>query len=106
MRPRRTGAFCSRRLVSEVRVDLVETVEELRKANGSDGTHDRQADRRVDGVAPADPIPEPEHVRGVDAELRHAITMGGDCDEMLGYGRDVFRCPDRRTANALPLSRW
>ena len=36
-----------------------------------DGEHRRQADRRVHRVAPADPVPEAEHVGGVDAELRH-----------------------------------
>ena len=41
-----------------------------REAVGPDGDHQRQADRRVDRVAAADPVPEPEHVGGVDAELR------------------------------------
>ena len=35
-----------------------------------DREHGRQADRRIHRVAAADPVPEPEHVGGVDAELR------------------------------------
>ena len=41
-----------------------------RKLSGPDGEHGRQADGRVHRIAAADPVPEPEHVGGVDAELR------------------------------------
>ena len=37
---------------------------------GADGDHGGQADGRVHRVAAADPVPEAEHVGGVDAELR------------------------------------
>ena len=36
----------------------------------ADRDHRREADRRVHRVAAADPVPEAEHVAGVDAELR------------------------------------
>ena len=49
----------------------------------ADRQHRREADRRLHGVAPADPVPEPEHVGGVDAELRHFRGIGRDRDEVL-----------------------
>ena len=39
------------------------------KRSGPIGEHRREADRGVHRVAAADPVPEAEHVRGVDAEL-------------------------------------
>ena len=50
----------------------------------ADGERDRQADRGPQAVAPADPVPEPEHVGGVDAELRDLRLVGRDGDEVLG----------------------
>ena len=50
----------------------------------SDGEHRRKADRRVHGVASADPVPEPEHVGRIDAELRHFCRIRRDRDEVLG----------------------
>ena len=51
-----------------------------------DGDHQRQADRRVDGVAPADPLPEAEHVGGVDAEGGDLLGVRADGDEVPGDG--------------------
>ena len=65
-----TGRFCSERRGAEVLVDRVEAGEELAEPVVADRDHERQPDRRVDRVAPAHPVPEAEHVRGVDAELR------------------------------------
>ena len=48
----------------------VEAGEELAEALGADRDHQRQPDRRVDRVAAAHPVPEAEHVGGVDAERR------------------------------------
>ena len=55
---------------AEVLIHLVKASEQLAEVLRPDGEHRRQADRRVHRVAPADPVPELEHVRGVDAELR------------------------------------
>ena len=52
----------------------------------ADGQHRGEADRRVHGIAPADPVPELEHVRGIDAELRHFRRVRRDGDKMLGDG--------------------
>ena len=51
-----------------------------------DGDHQRQPDRRVDRVAAADPLPEAEHVGGVDAERRHLLGVRADGDEVAGDG--------------------
>ena len=55
-----------------------------RKPAGPIDEHQRQADRRVDRVAAADPVPEAEHVLGVDAELGDLLGVGADRDEVLG----------------------
>src|SRR5256885_927724 len=39
---------------------------------------------RVQGIAPADPVPEAEHVRGVDAELGYLPRVRRDGHEVLG----------------------
>ena len=44
--------------------------------------HDRQADRRPQRIAPANPIPELEHVGGIDAELAHPFGIGRNRDEV------------------------
>ena len=69
---------------AEVLVHLVEAVEHGAEVLRADGKHRRKADRRIHGVAPADPVPEPEHVGRVDAELRHFRGVRRDGDKMLG----------------------
>ena len=64
-----------------------------RKCVRADREHRREADRRVHRVAAADPVPEAEHVRGVDAELRDLRGVGRDGDEVL---RDRARVAAQR----------
>src|ERR1051325_1581438 len=64
------------RRVPEMSIQLMETREHGAEIFRSDRDHSGQSDCRVDRVATADPIPEFEHVRGVDAELRHSLTVG------------------------------
>ena len=81
---------------AEVLVHRVEAGEHLAEVLGTDRDHRRQADRGVHRVAAADPVPEAEHVRGVDAELRDALGVGRDRDEVLGdrvVGRRARRRP-------------
>ena len=52
----------------------------------ADGQHGGEADGRIHGVAAADPIPEAEHVGGIDAELGYFRGVGGHRDEVLGHG--------------------
>ncbi len=74
-----------RRRGAEVLVDQVEAVQHLAELLRADRDHQREADRGVVRVAAADPVPELEHVGHVDAEVRHALGVGGQCDEVLGH---------------------
>ena len=69
---------------AEMLVHLVEAVEHGAEVIRADGQHRREADGRVHRIAPADPVPELEHVGGVDAELGHLLGVGRDRDKMLG----------------------
>ena len=71
---------------TEVLVHGAEAGEHGAKVFGANGDHGRKTDGRVHRVAAADPVPEPEHVRRVDAELRHFFGVGRDGDEVPGYG--------------------
>ena len=67
-----------------------------RKFVGSDGEHRRQADGRIHRIAAAHPVPEAEHVCGVDAELRHLRRVGRHGDEMLRHRLGVAAQPAQR----------
>ena len=69
---------------ADVLVDGVESREQLAEDLGSELDHERQADGRVDRVAAADPVPEPEGVVGVDAEVGDLGQGGRDGDEVVG----------------------
>ena len=69
---------------AEVLVHGVEAGEQLAEVVRADGEHGREADRRIHRVAAADPVPEAEHVRRVDAELGHLFGVGRNRDEVLG----------------------
>ena len=90
---------------AHVLVDGVEAGEQLAERVGSERDDQRQADRRVDGVAAADPVPEPERVRGVDAERRDLVERGRDGDEVVGDGIGLAALSLVRSADrAGPLS--
>ena len=61
--------------------------EELLEAVGTDGDHQRQADRRPDRVAAADPVPEAEGALERDAERRHLVERGRHGGEMRTHRR-------------------
>mmetsp|Transcript_30247 Transcript_30247/g.63716 ORF Transcript_30247/g.63716 Transcript_30247/m.63716 type:complete len:581 (-) Transcript_30247:150-1892(-) len=50
-----------------------------------DGEGDGGSDGAPLGVPSADPVPEAEHVVGVDAEFRDGLAIGGEGDEVLGH---------------------
>src|SRR6266542_3140596 len=54
---------------SEMLVHLVKAVQHGAEVIRPYGKHRREADGRVHGIASADPVPEAEHVGGIDAEL-------------------------------------
>ncbi len=65
---------------------------------------DRQGDRHADGgpggVTAADPVPELKHVGGVDTELGHGLTVGGEGCEVLGNVGLVTGMPQEPVAGA------
>jgi hypothetical protein len=69
---------------AEVLIHGVEAGQHRAEMLWPDGEHRRQPDRRIHRVAPADPIPETEHVGCVDAKLRNFRGVGRDGDKMVG----------------------
>ena len=88
----------------EVLVHGVEAGQELGEPFRSDRHDQRRADRGVERVASADPVPEPEGVVGVDPEVRHLVERGRDRDEVLGDGSGVVAsassAPDDRSPSS------
>ena len=59
---------------AEMLVHRVEAGEHRAEVVGADRDHRRQADGRIHRVTAADPVPEPKHVRRVDAEFAHFLV--------------------------------
>ncbi len=74
---------------AEVLIHFVGAGEQLAKPLVADGQGDGQPDGGPQGVAPADPVPETEHVVGVDAEGRDPLGIGGNCHEVVGDRRFI-----------------
>ena len=85
---------------AEVVVHGVEAFEHGAEVVGADGDHGGEADGGVHGVAAADPVPEAEHVGGVDAELGDGFGVGGDGDEVAGDGFGLLEFGERSTSRA------
>ena len=68
---------------TEMLVHLVKAIEHGAEVIRADGDHGRKADRRVHRVAAADPIPESEHVGGINSELRNLGCICRHRDKML-----------------------
>jgi hypothetical protein len=84
-----------------VLVDGVEPLEHLAEPLGPDRDHEGQADGRRKGVPTAHPVPEAEHVDGVDAELGDLLRVRGHRDEVLGHGRLVAQPLEQPAAGLL-----
>ena len=69
---------------AEMFIHLMEAVQHGAEILRTDGQHGRKTDRRIHRVASADPIPEAEHVGGVDAELCYFRGVRRNRDEVLG----------------------
>ena len=78
---------------AEVLVHLVEASEHRPEAVGADGQHRRQPDRRVHRITPTHPVPEAEHIGGVDAEFFHRLRVGRDRDKVLRNRRLIVLQP-------------
>ena len=92
---------------AEVLVHGVHARQQVGEALRADGDHERRADRRVERVAAADPVPEAEGVVGIDPEVGHLVEGGGDGDEVPGDGLGaVARRTGRRAARPCTGGRW
>ena len=82
--------------VGKVLVQVMEAREELLEPLGAKGDDEREAHRSVHRVAAADPVPEAEHVLGVDAKLRDLLRIGRHGDEVVadGLGHGIVRVVD------------
>src|SRR6516225_1092044 len=67
-------------------VHPTEAIQHRAEVIRSDGQHRRKAYGRVHRIASADPVPEAEHVCGVNSEPRHFCGIRGYSDKMLGHG--------------------
>jgi hypothetical protein len=91
---------------AEVLVHRAEAREQLGEAVGADRDHETEPDRGVHRVAATDPVPELEHVLGVDAELRDLLRIGRDGDEVCGDRALVTAEPvDQPRARGLGVAR-
>ena len=68
----------------EVHVHLEGALQQGLEVFETEGEGDGHADGGPGGVAAADPVPELEHVVGVDAELGHGLAVGREGGEVLG----------------------
>ncbi len=74
----------------EVLVHGMEALEHLPEVLRSDGDHGGEADGGIHGVAASDPVPEAEHVGGVDPEGGDGLAVGRDGDEVMADGLFLF----------------
>ena len=79
------------RCAQEVFVHRVKPFQHGAKLRRPDGEHQRQANRRVHRIAPADPVPEAEHVGWGDAELRDPLGVGRYGHEVPGHSALVAK---------------
>jgi hypothetical protein len=77
----------------------VESGKHVAKIVRANGYYRGQADRAVHRIAAADPVPEAEHIRGIDAELADRVLVRRNGDEMARHRRIgaelLYRPPTR-----------
>ena len=92
------GQVALERHRAKVLVDRMEAGQHPAEALGPDRDHRREADRGVHRVAAADPVPEAEHVRRVDAELGYLVRVRRHRDEVFRHRRFVSELRKRPLA--------
>lgn len=80
--PQKQGQIALRRRGQEMPVHRRRALEERPEPLRPDGDGQRQADRRPDRIASADPVPEAEDAALIDAKLRGPFQIGGDRRQM------------------------
>jgi hypothetical protein len=98
-----TGRLSFERRAPEVLVHLVRAFQQGAKVVEADAERDRQANRRPQRIAAADPVPEHEHVLRRDAELGDLLGIGRQRDEVLGDVALVFRVLQEPGARAVRI---
>jgi hypothetical protein len=78
------GQVLFERSFDKVLVHLVSSEEEFVEVVGTDEEHDGETDGGPERVSATDPIPEFEHVVGVDSERSDGLGVGRESDEVLG----------------------
>src|SRR5262249_51454029 len=68
---------------AEMFVHLMETIQHGAEIIRADRNHCRRPNARTQRIAPADPVPEPEHIGCINAELRHFRRICGYCNKVL-----------------------
>ena len=91
--------FLERR-VAEMLVHFMKASEHRAEIVRSNRQHCRKTDGRIHRVASADPVPEAEHVRRINAERGNLFSIRGNRHEMLRHGFD-----DRRRVRPSSQSR-
>ena len=71
---------------AEMLVHFMITREHRFEVLGADGDHKGKADGGAQGIAAAHPVPEGEHVGGVDAEFSYFLGVGGERHEVFRDG--------------------
>ena len=88
-----------RRRFQEMPIHGGGTRQKLAELRRADGQHDGEADCRPQRIAPADPIPEPEHAPFIDTKGSHRFDIGRDSNKMSIDRRltELFREPGARS---------
>ena len=81
----------------------MEAGQQLVEVVGADGQHGGQADGRVHAVAAAYPVPEAEHIGGVDAERCNSFGVGRKRHEMPGNRRFIAQRVQHPTARRVGI---
>ena len=107
--PRTTGRFCSSGAVRKCSSMAWAPASSSSKWSKPTCERDRQADRRPQRVAAADPVPEAEHVGGVDAERGDRLGVGREGDEVAWRrppSLPSFASSQARAEPALVIVSW
>ena len=69
----------------KVHVHLMEAIQHGAKILWANGKHDRKAHRRTERIAPTHPVPDLEHVSGIDTEVRHFGRIHRDGNKVFSH---------------------
>ena len=90
-----------RRSGGEVLIHRMRAGQQLNEVVEAHGENDGQTNRRPQGVTAANPVPEFEHVGGVDAELANRFRVGGKRGEVFRHVLVVARGCQEPVARAV-----